>query len=118
MDKDPNPDAPREPQESRGGVLLMRVWNDVEAEMVRQILATHDIPCQVVSDVPHTVLPLTVDGLGEVRIFVSEVHLDKARTLIADHRRRAISIVDGETVPEDDQDPERDDPKDLEDSEG
>ena len=32
--------------------------------MVRQLLATYGIPCQVVSDVPHTVLPLTIDGLN------------------------------------------------------
>jgi hypothetical protein len=116
MDDESNPDA-REPQESRGGVLLMRTWNDGEAEMVRQILSTNEIPCQVVSDVPHSVFPLTVDGLGEVRILVSKPHLARAKELIAEYRREGFTLVD-ERVPNDDApDPGHGDPGD-DDAEG
>ena len=78
-----------------GGVLLMKTWNDGEAETVRQILANHDIPCQVVSDVPHSVLPITVDGLGEIRVLVSESKLGQAKTLLAEYRRQGLEIVPG-----------------------
>ncbi len=86
----------------RGVVLLMRTWNDTEAEMVRQILAGHGIPCQVVSDVPHTVWPIAVDGLGEVRILVKASREAEARNLIADHRRRGFEILDGQRGSADD----------------
>jgi len=88
--------------QSKGGKLLVRTWNDGEAAMVRQILASYGIPCQVVSDVPHTVLPLTVDGLGEIRILVSAERLDEARELLAEHRRQGLEIVDGCEPPGDD----------------
>lgn len=80
---------------STGAKLLVRTWNDGEAAMVRQILASYGIPCQVVSDVPHTVLPLTVDGLGEIRILVPAERLDEARELLAEHRRQGMELVDG-----------------------
>ena len=82
--------------QSQGGKLLVRTWNDGEAAMVRQILASYGIPCQVVSDVPHTVLPLTVDGLGEIRILVPGERLDEARELLAEHRRQGMELVDGD----------------------
>ena len=81
--------------QSKGGKLLVRTWNDGEAAMVRQILASYGIPCQVVSDVPHSVLPFTLDGLGEVRILVPAGRLDEARELLAEHRREGLEIVDG-----------------------
>jgi len=75
--------------------LLMTTWNDGEASMVRQILENAGIPVQVVSDVPHTVLPIAVDGLGEVRILVPGRQLEEARALLAEHRRQGLEVVDG-----------------------
>jgi len=82
--------------------LLMTTWSDSEAAMVRQILATYGIPCQVVSHVPHTVLPFTMDGLGEVRILVPASRVRDARELLAEHRRQGLEIVDDAEPPSDD----------------
>ena len=95
----------------------MTTWNDQEAEMVRQILDAEGIPCQVTSDVPHTVLPIMVDGLGEVRILVAENHLERAKALIAEYRRRGIVAADDGTAREDEPDPDRDDTPDGNDAE-
>jgi len=85
--------------------LLVRTWSDGEALLVRQLLGSYGIPCQVVSDVPHTVLPLSVDGLGEIRILVPASRLTEARTLLADHLRQGLEIVAGDkTDPGDDKD--------------
>lgn len=73
--------------------LLMKTWDDGEAELVRQLLTTYGIPCQVVSDVPHSLFPLTVDGLGEVRILVPSARAAEARGCVADHLRRGIGIL-------------------------
>lgn len=88
-DRDPN-------GEDGVGVLLMRTWSDTEAEMVRQLLDAYGIPCQVVSDVPHTVFPISIDGLGEIRIRVPKSHLDEARTALAEHRRRGFEVLPGD----------------------
>ena len=76
----------------REGVLLLKVWDDGEAAMIRQLLDSYGIPCQVVSDVPHTVLPISVDGLGEVRILVPPSRLEEARAILADHRRQGADL--------------------------
>ena len=75
--------------------LLVRTWSDGEALLVRQLLQSYGIPCQVVSDVPHTVLPLSVDGLGEIRILVPEARADEAHRVLADHLRNGLELVDG-----------------------
>jgi len=90
--------------ESRPAALLMTTWNDSEAALVRQILENEGIPTQVVSDVPHTVLPIAVDGLGEVRILVPAERLDEARALLAEHRREGRETIDVGGEAEDDGD--------------
>jgi hypothetical protein len=85
----------------------MTTWNDGEAAMIRQILENHGIPTQVVSDVPHTVLPISVDGLGEVRILVPADRVNEAHELLAEHRREGLTVVDGGQpfpAPDDDKD--------------
>jgi len=84
------------------GRLLVRTWNDGEAALIRQLLASYGIPCQVVSDVPHTVLPLSVDGLGEIRILVPAARWDEAQALLADHRRHGLQVLPGGRDGEDD----------------
>jgi len=96
-----------EPEDETGGNrLLVRTWNDGEAMMVRQLLETYGIPCQVVSDVPHSVLPLTVDGLGEIRILVPAVRLREARARLAEHRRKGLELIDGGLGDDDDEEGE------------
>jgi hypothetical protein len=75
--------------------LLMRSWSDGEAAIIRQLLATYGIPCQVVSDISHTVLPFSLDGLGEIRIFVAPSSLREAQSLLAEHRRQGLRVIRG-----------------------
>ncbi len=89
--------------ENASGVLLMRTWNDGEAEIVRGLLDSYGIPCQVVSDIPHSVSPLTVDGLGEIRIFVPPSARDRAVEVLAEHRAAGFETGGsdrGESAPE------------------
>ena len=66
--------------------VIFRTHSDIEASIVRGLLDAHGIPALVASDVPHSVFPLTVDGLGEVRISVREEDADEANRVIASHR--------------------------------
>jgi hypothetical protein len=88
----------------RGSRLLLRTWSDTEAALVAQLLEQEGIPCQVVSDVPHSLFPLTLDGLGEVRVLVPGSRYDDAVALIAEQRRRGFEILDGAV--EDEPEPE------------
>jgi hypothetical protein len=74
--------------DAEDAVLLLSTWDDGEAAMIRQLLENEGIPAQVVSQVPHSVWPITVDGLGEVRVLVSANRLQEARDVLEQHRRQ------------------------------
>lgn len=66
-------------------VVVYSTYNDVEAEMIRNLLEEHEIPCQVISDIAHTVFPFTHDHkLSEVRIAVSQEEAHRAEEIISE----------------------------------
>lgn len=65
-------------------IVIHRCFNDVEADQIKQLLELEGIGCQVSSDVPHSVYPFTMDGLGEIRIIVMESEAAKAQQIIED----------------------------------
>lgn len=67
-------------------IVIFRTQSDIEASIVRGLLETHGIPSMASSDVPHSVFPLTIDGLGEVRISVHADHAEEAQRVIEGHR--------------------------------
>jgi hypothetical protein len=77
----------REPSAESGGdpVVVHSVWNDAEAALLVSYLEAHGIPASTASEVPHSVMPLTVDGIGEVRILVPSTAAERARELVADY---------------------------------
>ncbi|MFO7694321.1 MAG: ribonuclease III [Vicinamibacterales bacterium] len=66
--------------------VVFRTWSDIEASIVRGLLEAHGIEVSLASDVPHGVFPLTVNGLGEVRIAVASDVAEVATRLIQDYR--------------------------------
>jgi hypothetical protein len=66
-------------------VVLTRTWSDTEAELIVGLLQAHGLFAWTASDVPHSVLPLTVNGLGEVRILVNSDDVEDAATLLAEY---------------------------------
>jgi len=59
---------------------------DNEALIIKGLLESEGIWCSLSSDVPHSVIPLEVDGLGAVRISVSEDDAERAAQIISSHR--------------------------------
>ena len=53
---------------------------------MRSLLEAHGVMSVVSSDVPHSIFPLSVDGLGEVRLSVHPDDAEEARRIIASHR--------------------------------
>lgn len=73
--------------------MIFRTQSDVEASVVRGLLETHGIQALLASDVPHTVFPLTLGDLGEVRLSVREDQVETAKKLIADYRDEVAARV-------------------------
>ncbi|PWT85889.1 MAG: hypothetical protein C5B57_02075, partial [Blastocatellia bacterium] len=69
-----------------GVVVIFRAHSDIEASVVRGLLEAHNIPSLLSSDVPHSVFPVNVSALGEVRISVNEGDAEEARRIIESHR--------------------------------
>src|SRR5436190_7125041 len=67
-------------------VVIFRTHSDVEASIVRGLLEAHELPSVLSSPVTHSVFPLSVNELGEVRISVHASHADDARRIIDSHR--------------------------------
>ena len=69
-----------------GLTVIFRTHSDIEAQIVRGLLEAHGVMSVVGSDLPHSIFPLSVDGLGEVRISVHESEADEAQRIIESHR--------------------------------
>jgi ribonuclease-3 len=69
-----------------GLVVIFRTHSDVEASIVRGLLEANGVMSIVSSTVSHSVFPLTVSELGEVRISVRADEADEAQRIIEDHR--------------------------------
>jgi ribonuclease-3 len=67
-------------------VVIFRTSSEIEARVVRSLLEAHGVMSVVSSDVPHSIFPLSVDGLGEVRLSVRTDEADDARRIIDSHR--------------------------------
>jgi ribonuclease-3 len=68
-------------------VVVFRTHSDIEASIVRGLLDSHGVQAFLSSDIPHAIFPLSVNGLGEVRVSVSASQADDARRLIEAFRR-------------------------------
>src|SRR5262245_54114944 len=67
-------------------VVVFRTHSDFEASIVRGLLEANGVMSLVSSAVAHSLFPLTINGLGEVRISVRAEEADDAQRIIADHR--------------------------------
>jgi ribonuclease-3 len=76
-------------------VIIFRAHSDIEASVVSGLLEAHGIPSVLSSDVPHSIFPLNVSALGEVRISVNAGDADEARRLIESHR---TGLANGQVV--------------------
>jgi len=69
--------------------VIFRTQSDVEASIVRGLLESHGVPTVVSSALPHSVFPLSVNTLGEVRISVHPDDAEEAQRIIESHRIKA-----------------------------
>lgn len=71
-------------------VLCHIASGDPKAQLIRSLLEDFDIPVNLVTHVPPSVLPITFDGLADVRIMVRSRDLQRAREIIRDYFEEPI----------------------------
>jgi len=76
-------------------VVVFRTSSGIEAGIVRSLLEAHGIMSVVSSDVPQSIFPLSVDGLGNIRLAVHPSEADEAERIIESHR---TELRNGEVV--------------------
>ncbi len=64
--------------------VVFRTESTIEANVVCGLLETRGIDAVISSGAPHAIFPLTVSGLGEVRLTVRGAEAQRARRLIAE----------------------------------
>ena len=69
-------------------VELMSVQGEMEAEILRGVLESEGIKVLIKSDIVHSVHPLTVDGLGEVRIYIRKRDFLRAKVILGEYKKR------------------------------
>ena len=82
------------------GEEVARVQGPIEVEVVRGILESYGIAVSLGSRLP--IWPFTVDGLGEVRIFVAPAAAATARDVLARHRRAGLLVLRDDDLKEED----------------
>jgi len=78
--------------------VVFRTQSDIEASIVRGLLEAEGIPAMLSSDVPHSVFPLSVNRLGEVRISVHPDQAQEARLIISGYQASSASDGSGSSV--------------------
>jgi hypothetical protein len=63
-------------------IEVYKAKGELEAQVIKGMLESYGIPCLLQSHSASSVHTFAVDGLGEVRISVSEKASDQARRLI------------------------------------
>ncbi len=76
-------------------VVIFRTHSDIEASIVRALLESHGVTSLMSSDIPHSVFPLSIDGLGEVRLAVHRNDVSEALRIIEAHR---VDVPGGQLI--------------------
>ncbi len=69
-------------QKNEKMVEVYQAQNGMEAQVIKSLLESFNIPCFLKSNAAPSVHVLTMDGMGEVKIMVLESLAEKAKELI------------------------------------
>ena len=67
-------------------VELITVQGDFEAQVLKGMLESGGIEVAIRAGVSQNILPFTVDGLGQMKLFVKEHDLAAAKAFMDEHR--------------------------------
>ena len=76
---------------------LLHTWDRAEAWLVRELIGSYGIRCQVASSDPHFLFPVAV--ASGYQVMVETERLAEARRLLADHLRQGMQVLPGGRPP-------------------
>jgi len=68
--------------------------NEVEANIIKSLLEAAGIDCLLVTQTPHNVYPVNVNGLGEFKIKVLDHSAEMAKTVIHEYQNSDMTEGD------------------------
>jgi hypothetical protein len=68
-------------------VEVYKAANEMEAQVIKSLLESYEIPCLFKSNAAPSVHMFTIDGMGEVKVMVLDSMADSARALIKGDNR-------------------------------
>lgn len=77
-----NEEKKQKPDEDIKLKEVHKVWGPVEAEVIKSYLESNGIKCIFRGRVVQSVHPFSADGLGEIKIYVSEKDYASAKELL------------------------------------
>lgn len=89
------------PEAESAEVELIRVPGHMGAEPILAVLRANGIPARTGGEAVSWVYGFTLNGLGEVTIFVPEEFAEQARELLAAGEQHKLELGDGEDVQDD-----------------
>ena len=81
-------------------VELARVPGGINAESIVAALRGRGIPARAHGEIVGEIYGLTLDGLGEVSIFVPEEYLEEAKSILAAGEHGDLVLGDDEAIDE------------------
>lgn len=63
-------------------VEIHKVWGPAELEVIKTLLESHGILFLTRGQVPQSILPMTADGMGQIKIFVQKQDAQIARKIL------------------------------------
>jgi hypothetical protein len=73
-------------------VIVARACTDSEASVIKSLLESYSIPCHYASELPHRIYSGSVEGLGEIRVFVPAAFAEEASQILEEHRRHQAPL--------------------------
>jgi len=68
---------------------LCKVWGPVEADVIKSFLESYGIRCLLQCQMTQSVMPLSTDGMGEIKIVVTEKDIDMAEELLRNLKKES-----------------------------
>ncbi len=81
-------------------VVLVRIPGGINAESIVTALHGRGVPARAHGEVLGEIYGLTLDGLGEVSIFVPEEYLEEAKSILAAGEHGDLMLDDSDSAEE------------------
>jgi hypothetical protein len=84
-------------EQDKPPVVIFQTQDENEASIVQGLLETHGVYSYRTADITHSVYPITVDGLGLIKVLVAGEKEEEARRILREFQE-GRPLEDGEEI--------------------